>query len=95
MYIHVPVIIMQEIPSLHLYSGAVSRKERVNNHRSHPGVVMQQFSKETAKRKLKANICIKETGHHCSHTEVRQTGCTIASLYAAKSPHLCLTFLRM
>lgn len=59
MYIHVSVIIMQEIPSLHLYSVPVvfSIKERVNNHdiKSNPHVVMQKSSKRMAERELKAN----------------------------------------
>lgn len=60
MYIHVSIIvIMQEMPSLHLYSVpvVVSIKERVNNHNnnSNPGVVIQQSSKGMAERELKAN----------------------------------------
>ena len=60
MYIHVSIIvIMQEIPSLHLYSVpvVVSIKESVNNHNnnSNPSVVIQQSSKGMAERELKAN----------------------------------------
>lgn len=59
MYIHVSII-MQEMPSLHLYSVPVviRIKERVNNHNNNdrnPGVVIQQSSKGMAERELKAN----------------------------------------
>lgn len=60
MYIHVSIIvIMQEIPSLHLYRVpvVVSIKESVNhNNNSNPSVVILQSSKGMAEeRELKAN----------------------------------------
>lgn len=104
MYIHVPVLIMQEIPFLHLYSGAVSRKERVNNHRSHPGVEIQQFFKEMAKRKPKTSIsciyliyCILKKKHVVTAVTLKSGRLVVpfSSSYSAKSPRLCLSSLRM
>lgn len=90
MYIHVPVLIMQEIPSLHLYSGAVSRKEKGEQSQE------SSWCGDTAiffffpkKQQKETDISKKQVVTAVTLESGRLVGPLSAS-YWAKSPHLCL-----
>lgn len=75
MYIHVSVITMQQVPSLHLYSVPVDVgiKERVKRHNNNgnPGVVTQHSSKGMTQRELEANKYLPVQSHRGSGRPVK------------------------